>query len=116
MLDRLQSKGLTPNKEKCVLGQKSLSYLYTVSYRNDSPTDIASHHAMSQSDSSRAEKVAEEFINFVAVMSTPLAMSLQEIQIATQAYTDLQHIIRQWISVPCPRVILKNQGQHLCHI
>ncbi|KAJ8004144.1 hypothetical protein DPEC_G00155720 [Dallia pectoralis] len=65
-------------------GLRLQPYNFKVEYRKgaDNPADYISRHPipMQTSESTRAVKVAEEYVNFVAEYATPKAMTLNEIK------------------------------------
>ena len=65
-------------------GLRLQPYNFRVEYRKgaDNPADYISRHPilMQTSDSTRAKKVAEEYVNFVTEYATPKAMTLTEIK------------------------------------
>lgn len=65
-------------------GLRLQPYNFKVEYRKgaDNPADYISRHPilMQTSDSTRAKKVAEEYVNFVTEYATPKAMTLTEIK------------------------------------
>ncbi len=60
-------------------------YELTVVYRagKDNPADYLSRHPMHKDRSSREEKVAEEYVQYIAENTTPKAMTLDEVAAAT---------------------------------
>ena len=70
-------------------------YQLTVRYRKgaENPADYMSRHPSKQSTTtSREQKVAEEYINYLAKMSTPKALTLSDIEAATIADVTLQAV------------------------
>ena len=70
-------------------------YSMKVEYRpgKDNPADYLSRHPTTNCPSGRAEKVAEEFINFITITNTPNAVTTEEIKMATTQDATLQVII-----------------------
>ncbi|KAK7933589.1 hypothetical protein WMY93_004485 [Mugilogobius chulae] len=72
-------------------------YNFKVEYRKgaDNPADFMSRHPLPshESESTRASKVAEEYVNFFSFHSTPKAMTLQEIKTETLKDPVLQEAI-----------------------
>ena len=63
-------------------------YQLTVHYRKGkgNPADYLSCHPSQRiTAASREEKIAEEYVNYIALASTPKAMTVQEIEEATKA-------------------------------
>ena len=61
---------------------------------SNSPADYMSRHPLRQSkQTSREEKVAEKYINFLADVVIPKAMTLEEVKLATQADATLQVVL-----------------------
>uniref|UniRef100_A0AAQ4Q6X4 Gypsy retrotransposon integrase-like protein 1 n=1 Tax=Gasterosteus aculeatus aculeatus TaxID=481459 RepID=A0AAQ4Q6X4_GASAC len=77
-------------------GLRLQPYDFKVEYRKgaDNPADYMSRHPMlsETGDSTRAAKVAEEYVNFIASHATPKAMTLTEIKAATLADPMLQEV------------------------
>lgn len=77
-------------------GLRLQPYNFRVEYRKgaDNPADYMSRHPLpvQSSQNTRASKVAEEYVNFVALQATPKAMTLQEIQRETLKDTILQQV------------------------
>jgi len=70
-------------------------YNKTLTYRpgKDNPADYGSRHPVEQSSCNRATKVAEEYINFVASMASPVAMDISTIKEHTKSDELLQSVI-----------------------
>ena len=70
-------------------------YSFKVEYQpgKDNPADYLSRHPSTTSQSSREEKVAEEFVNFMAEVNTPRAITTDEIKMATVQDAVLQGIM-----------------------
>ncbi|XDV21236.1 hypothetical protein PO909_026370 [Leuciscus waleckii] len=77
-------------------GLRLQPYNFRVEYRKgtDNPADYISHHPipMQKSESTRAVKVAEDYVNFVAEHATPKAMTLSEIKDETLKDPILQKV------------------------
>lgn len=77
-------------------GLRLQPYDFRVEYRKgaDNPADYMSRHPLpvQPTDRTRAAKVAEEYVNFVAQQATPKAMTLQEIKTETLKDTTLQQV------------------------
>ena len=70
----------------------SANIVYIVGLNN--PADYMSRHPLNQSKlTSREEKVAEEYINFLTNVVIPKAMTLKEVKLATQADATLQAVL-----------------------
>ena len=70
-------------------------YQLTVHYRKGegNPADYLSRHPSQRiTAASREEKIAEEYVNYIALASTPKAMTVQEIEEATKADVTLQAV------------------------
>ena len=70
-------------------------YQVTVAYRRgeDNPADYMSRHPTKQQVStSRQEKVAEEFVDYITQTSTPKALKIQDIEEATKRDPTLQAV------------------------
>ena len=70
-------------------------YQLTVHYRKGegNPADYLSRHTSQRiTAASREEKIAEEYVNYIALASTPKAMTVQEIEEATKADVTLQAV------------------------
>ncbi|KAK7919302.1 hypothetical protein WMY93_010586 [Mugilogobius chulae] len=78
-------------------GLRLQPYNFKVEYRKgaDNPADFMSRHPLPshESESTRASKVAEEYVNFFSFHSTPKAMTLQEIKTETLKDPVLQEAI-----------------------
>ncbi len=59
----------------------------------DNPADYMSRHPCTGVTTHREEKVAEEYINFVAEHATPKAVRLEEVKAATESDAVLQKVI-----------------------
>ena len=71
-------------------------YQITVHYRKgeDNPADYPSRHPSKQFTAvSREEKIAEEYVNYIAITSTPNALTFQEIEEATKTDATLQAVM-----------------------
>lgn len=72
-------------------------YNATVVYRpgSDNPADFLSRHPCQQTrQTSREEKVAEEFIDYISINSVPKAMSIEQVRCATMADATLQAVVQ----------------------
>ena len=69
-------------------------YQITVKYRRGetNPADYLSRHPTKGAQTTRQQKVAEEYINYLATTSTPKALKTQDIEAATQADATLQGV------------------------
>ncbi|CAB4033208.1 Hypothetical predicted protein [Paramuricea clavata] len=68
-------------------------YQLTVRYRKGNPADYLSRHPSKQPATvCREQKIAEEYVNYITVTSTPKALTVQEIKEATKADTTLQAV------------------------
>jgi hypothetical protein len=70
-------------------------YQLTVRYRKGegNPADYLSRHPSKQpTTASREQKIAEEYVNYITVTSTPKALTVQEIEEATKADATLQAV------------------------
>ncbi|KAI7789539.1 hypothetical protein IRJ41_010502 [Triplophysa rosa] len=71
-------------------------YHFSIQYRKgtDNPADFMSRHPvpLETEHNSRASKVAEEYVNFMALQSTPKAMTLDEIKTETKKDAILQQV------------------------
>lgn len=70
-------------------------YQITVKYRRGetNPADYLSRHPTKEgAQTTRQQKVAEEYINYLATTSTPKALKTQDIEAATQADATLQGV------------------------
>ena len=71
-------------------------YQLTVHYRKgeENPADYLSRHPSQRitAASCREEKIAEDYVNYIALASTPKAMTVQEIEEATKADVTLQAV------------------------
>ena len=68
-------------------GLRLQAYNLTLKYQTgkDNPADYMSCHlCKSKIISSKEQEMAEEFVNFTAASSTPIALSLSDVQVATQ--------------------------------
>ena len=71
-------------------------YKLTVVYRpgKDNPADYMSRHPVNQNvESSREEKIAEEYVDFISQTSVPNAITLDEVKAATVEDKLLQTVI-----------------------
>ena len=60
---------------------------------HSNPADYMSRHPTSTTKVSSEEKLAEEYVHFVATMATPIALTIQDVQIATKDDPTLQVVI-----------------------
>ena len=70
-------------------------YQIKVHYRkgDGNPADYLSRHPSKQSiAASREEKIAEDYVNYITIASTPKALTVQEIEEATKADVTLQAV------------------------
>ena len=70
-------------------------YQLTVCYRKGerNPADYLSRHPSKQrTTASREQKIAEEYVNYITVTSTPKSLTVQEIEEATEADATLQAV------------------------
>ncbi len=69
-------------------GLRLQPYQFIIEYRKgtDNPADFMSRHPFSieTEHNTRASKVAEEYVNFMALQATPKAMTLEELKIETK--------------------------------
>ena len=59
----------------------------------ENPADYMSRHPTSTPKMTSEEQMAEEYVNFIATMATPKALTPQEVQIATKNDPTLQAVI-----------------------
>ncbi|KAL0158778.1 hypothetical protein M9458_046854, partial [Cirrhinus mrigala] len=75
-------------------GLRLQPYQFRIEYRKgtDNPADFMSRHPISldTKHNTRASKVAEEYVNFMALQATPKAMTLDEIKTETKKDAILQ--------------------------
>ncbi|XP_044175498.1 uncharacterized protein K02A2.6-like [Acropora millepora] len=99
---RLQESGLTLNRNKCVYNQAELAffgYVFSADGMSPDPSkvqeiiNLATPSTVSES-SSRQEKVAEEFVDYLAKTSTPKAIDIHEIIAATKQDPTLQAVTK----------------------
>ncbi|CAB3993403.1 Hypothetical predicted protein [Paramuricea clavata] len=66
-------------------------YRFNVQYQpgSDNPADFIFRHPLPSSPTSREERCAEEYVNFVSMHAVPKALTLQEIKEATKSDTTL---------------------------
>ena len=79
--------------ERCALRHQL--YQLTVYYRKGegNPADYLSRHPSKRiAAASREEKIAEEYVNYIILASTPKAMTVQEIEKPTNALATLQAV------------------------
>ena len=71
-------------------------YNATIVYRagNDNPADFLSRHPTRRSTTSREEKIAEEYVNYLSNQSTPKAMTLEEVKLAFQTDETLKAVVQ----------------------
>ena len=69
-------------------------YDLIVKYRlgTDNPAAYCSRHPLATTESSRAKKMAEEYINFIVENASPIAISMDEIKRETLQDTELQQV------------------------
>ncbi|XP_014667395.1 PREDICTED: uncharacterized protein K02A2.6-like [Priapulus caudatus] len=60
----------------------------------DNPADFTSRHPGNSASCSRAEIIGEEYINFLAQASTPIALTLDGIRAATAGDKEMQDVIK----------------------
>ena len=70
-------------------------YSFVLKFRpgKDNPSDYLSRHPTTTTTCSRQQKVAEEYVNFVAARSTPIAMSAEEVRAETACDPTLLAVI-----------------------
>ncbi len=72
-------------------------YQLTVHYRtgDGNPADYLSRHPSKQTNAaSREQKIAEEYVHYIATTSTPKALTVSEIEEATKADVTLQAVLK----------------------
>ena len=74
---------------------------------NRNPSDFLSRHT-SLAEPKAAEKMAEDYVNFLSLHAVPRAMTLAEIQKATKEDVTLQHLIQvirsgEWSTLQSPQ-------------
>ena len=77
-------------------GLRLQPYDVTIEYRpgHDNPADYMSRHPTKQNIlSSREEKIAEDYVNFISQTSLPKAVTIEEVQSATTEDSTLQAVI-----------------------
>ena len=85
---------LSARIERWVL--KTLPYEMRVTYRpgHDNPADYLSRHPVNVTPSSREEKAAEEYLNYLVDVTTPKTMTIDQVIDATAKDATLQAVIR----------------------
>ena len=89
---------LSARIERWVL--RTLPYEMRVTYRpgHDNPADYLSRHPVKVSASSREEKAAEEYLNYLVHNSTPKSMTVDQVVNETAKDATLQAVIRAVIT------------------
>ena len=79
-----------------MLGLRTQPYAMTVIYRpgHDNPADYLSRHPMQLPPSNREQKIAEEYINYILLTSTPKAMTIDEVATETAKDKTLTTVIQ----------------------
>ena len=92
-----QKTNPTPRIQR--LGLRLQPYKFTISYQpgNSNPSDYLSRHPepndQTCSTKSLQERVAEQYVNFLAITSTPRSMSLDDIKNETQKDQTMQKVM-----------------------
>ena len=79
---------------------RTQAYQLTVTYRpgHDNPADYLSRHPVDISPSSREEKVAEEYLNYLVTSATPKTMTVEQVADETAKDHTLQAVIKAFVT------------------